>query len=95
MIYNKDFRTGLKELNIQNIKLVVTSPPYFDARDYGGHSLFNDSREWRAWCAESILMLFNHMVDNGVVWWNTGSGYRNHHKMIEVYEDREAALKGF
>ena len=87
MIYNIDFWKGFEKLKEADkeldIKLVVTSPPYLDARDYGGVSLFESADVWMGWCVHSIKMLAEWA---SVIWWNTGSGYKNHHKLTEIYK---------
>jgi DNA modification methylase len=87
MIYKRDFRKGLEEL-IQPgmVNLVVTSPPYFDARNYGGEKLFDNRHDWMYWCLYSIELLCEYLAPGGVIWWNTGSGYRDYKKMIEIYK---------
>lgn len=65
--------------------MVVTSPPYFDARDYGGETPFSDPNNWEDWCFNVIVELANVIKPNGVIWWNTGSGYADHHKLANVY----------
>lgn len=70
---------------VRDVDLIVTSPPYFDARDYGGVALFADANQWKIWCMDALLKLAECIKDSGVIWWNTGSGYRDHHKMTEMY----------
>lgn len=65
--------------------LVVTSPPYYDARNYGGKALFEHPLQWENWCIGVLLLLKEVITDDGVIWWNTGSGYKDHKKMTNVY----------
>ena len=66
-------------------KLALTSPPYYNARNYGGESLFNDPIQWENWCLHVLHLMKSAIRDDGVIWWNTGSGYANHKKMINIY----------
>lgn len=66
-------------------KLAVTSPPYYNARNYGGKQLFENKKEWEDWCLRVIELLKDAITFDGVIWWNTGSGYENHRKMTNVY----------
>jgi len=85
MIYNMDLFAGLKTLDDKSIDLVVTSPPYFDARNYGGEALFTNATDWSMFCFDAIVEMSEKLTDKGVIWWNTGSGYRDGRKMTEVY----------
>lgn len=87
LIYQGDFFDVLSADEFKNsFDLILTSPPYFDARNYGGETPFNDPDVWLAWCIEALEFLKNNLKDTGVIWWNTGSGYRNSKKMTQVYE---------
>jgi site-specific DNA-methyltransferase (adenine-specific) len=86
MIYNEDFFTAIDRYDIKNVDLVVTSPPYYTARNYGGIALFDDNPvEWIKWCYNAILKLSTTLKETGVIWWNTGSGYKDHKKMVHIY----------
>jgi len=86
MIYNEDFFTAVDTHNIKDVDLIVTSPPYYTARNYGGEPLFSDKPvEWLNWCYKAIIKLSSALKDTGVIWWNTGSGYKDYKKMIEIY----------
>lgn len=84
-IINDDF-FNLKKYDISDVKMVITSPPYFDARNYNSEPIFTDSRKWLLWCYNALILLKNTLQNGGVIWWNTGSGYKNYKKMTEVYE---------
>jgi DNA modification methylase len=88
LIYQGDFFDVLGAEGFQNsFDLVVTSPPYFDARNYGGEAPFDNPDDWLWWCVRTLLLLKNVVKeDGGVIWWNTGSGYRDHKKMIQIYD---------
>lgn len=77
---------NLWQYDLPYVDLVLTSPPYFDARDYGGQKLFEDQKVWEDWCIETLVFLDQHSVKNGgVIWWNTGSGYKDFKKMTSIY----------
>jgi DNA modification methylase len=84
-VYRGDAFELLSVLANDSIDLVLTSPPYYDARNYGGEVLFDDPDEWQKWCLHLIVRLSNKIKPSGVIWWNTGSGYRDHGKMTQVY----------
>lgn len=68
------------------VDFAITSPPYFNARNYGGETLFTTEYEWGMWCTHVIRDICNYSLkDTGVLWWNTGSGYNNFRKMTSVY----------
>lgn len=67
--------------------LVITSPPYYNARNYGGEQLFESPEGWLLWCISTLELLRNTVKeDGGVIWWNTGSGYAGHQKMTQIYD---------
>jgi len=86
IIYKGDLFDVLPRLDRDSIDLVVTSPPYYNARNYGGEVLFENTEEWLSWCLDVLAELRNVIKPSGVIWWNTGSGYENHCKMTEVYQ---------
>jgi DNA modification methylase len=77
---------GLEIYDVRDIKVTVTSPPYFDARNYGGEALFANQEDWIRWCFNGIIKISQRTKKDGVIWWNTGSGYKNYRKMIGVYK---------
>lgn len=84
-IYNMDLFDGLRECNNESINLVVTSPPYFEARDYGGETPFEVAKNWENWCLDVLLAIEPKLASDGVIWWNTGSYYKDHKKMINIF----------
>ena len=86
MIYQGNLFDVLPTLARDSVDLVVTSPPYYNARHYGGDVLFRDPAEWLIWCMDVLIELRDVIKPSGVIWWNTGSGYANHRKMSEVYQ---------
>ena len=71
--------------DLPKINLIVTSPPYFNARNYNNEPIFNNELVWAAWCASSIMLLSKQLKNNGVIWWNTGSGYKDFRRLTVVY----------
>jgi DNA modification methylase len=84
-IYSMDLFDGLKECDDNSINLVVTSPPYFDARNYGGEALFSKDSDWENWCSAALQEIKPKLAKDGVIWWNTGSGYNDFKKRINIY----------
>lgn len=65
--------------------LVVTSPPYYNARKYGKDwDYFKSPEEWLEFCVEMISTLGDVMKKGGVIWWNTGSGYENNRRLTVI-----------
>lgn len=86
VIYEGSLFDVLPRLEKDSIDLVVTSPPYYNARHYGGDILFEDPDQWLIWCMDVLSELRDIIKPSGVIWWNTGSGYANHCKMRKVYQ---------
>lgn len=84
-LWEADLFDYLPKVEEDYVDLVITSPPYYDARNYGGIALFSDPMKWLEFCLRTLKELKRVIKPEGVIWWNTGSGYRNHQKMIEVY----------
>lgn len=60
-IHNKDCLEGMKRLNDESIGLVVTSPPYYNAREYSQWNSFEDyMSEMKKIFVESYRILQNH-----------------------------------
>lgn len=45
-IYNEDCLKGLKELYDDSVDLIVTSPPYYNAKEYAHWGAYNDFLDW-------------------------------------------------
>lgn len=84
-IIQADLFDGLLTLENNSIDLVVTSPPYFDARNYNGNGEFKQHDDWFRFCHNTLSLLQDKIKDTGVIWWNTGSGYRDNKKLTTVY----------
>lgn len=85
MIVKGDLFEVLEKLEDDIADLVVTSPPYYNARNYGGETLFERPLDWENWCISVLLSLKRVIKPSGVIWWNTGSGYKDHKKMTNIY----------
>jgi DNA modification methylase len=76
---------NMGEYDFQPPKLVVTSPPYFNARNYNNKPMFNNELVWAGWCTSVVELLSRNIKESGVIWWNTGSGYKDFRKMTAIY----------
>lgn len=72
--------------DISAVRLVVTSPPYMNYRDYDNKKVFKSSEDWMQFCYNTIVTLVHNIRDDGVVWWNTASGYANGGKLPAIYK---------
>jgi len=85
MVLNEIINDRLENIDkygLPKVKLVITSPPYLDARNYNNTPIFNNEYVWARWCADTVILLSNYA---DVVWWNTGSGYKNYRKVTAIY----------
>lgn len=68
------------------IDLVITSPPYYNVRKYGEkYKMFGSPEDWENFCIKMLIVLSWLIKDDGVIWWNTIAGYRNHKKMTNIF----------
>ena len=84
-IYLANLFDYLPTVDADSVDLVLTSPPYFDARNYGGQALFDDPMKWLEFCLLTLKECKRIIKLEGVIWWNTGSGYRDYCKMPHIY----------
>lgn len=84
-IINDDLK-NMKNYDFQSPNLVLTSPPYFNARNYNNKPMFIHEGWWEEWCGDVIYLLSRRIENNGVIWWNTGSGYKDFKKMTSIYK---------
>jgi DNA modification methylase len=84
-ILEGDFFNKLAHIPPESVDLVLTSPPYYTARNYGGDALFKSPDGWKEWCVAAIVFLAYCVKPSGVIWWNTGSGYENYRKLTSIY----------
>jgi len=80
-----DNMNNMDEYDLPPIKMVLTSPPYFNARNYDNKPMFNNELVWATWCFDTIDSLSWFLEDKGIIWWNTGSGYKDFRKMTAIY----------
>lgn len=74
IIYNKDCLLGMKELDDNSIDLIVTSPPYYNARDYSSWDSLDDYiKDMKDILIESKRVLKNHRY----IVWNVGDIVQN------------------
>jgi len=83
-IIHSDFN-NIDEYDIPNVQMVLTSPPYLDARNYNKKPMFNNELVWASWCTSAIELLNFHLSKSGIIWWNTGSGYKDFKKVTVIY----------
>jgi len=84
-VYVEDWLTIFP--NVEAVDLVVTSPPYYNARKYGkAWDYFKSPKDWYEFCISMLMTLSFVLKDTGVIWWNTGSGYKDGRKMTVIYK---------
>jgi len=71
---------------LPEIKMILTSPPYYNARNYDNKPVFNNALVWASWCAGTIRLLSRYINNDSVIWWNTGSGYEDFKKLTSIYQ---------
>ena len=80
-IVTGDSLTVLKELNDHSIDLVITSPPYFQQRDYGNNGIEIGSEQTEAAYLENLMHVFLECIrvtkDTGAIIFNLGDKYIN------------------
>ena len=76
-----DSLTVLKELGDHSIDLVITSPPYFQQRDYGNNGIEIGSEQTEAAYLENLMHVFLECIrvtkDTGAIIFNLGDKYIN------------------
>ena len=77
-MYNTDCMQILKELPSESVQMCVTSPPYYNLRDYnidGQIGLEETPKEY----VEKLVQVFNEvkrvLKNNGLLWLNLGDSY--------------------
>lgn len=77
-IYNMDARKALKQLPNNSIDCIVTSPPYYQLRDYGTNGQIGQENTPSEYIKNLVLVFEEcHRVlkDNGTLWVNIGDSY--------------------
>jgi DNA modification methylase len=69
----------------ERVDLIVTSPPYYNYRDYGNDNQWATPEEWEEWCIALLSVLKHTLKPSGVVWWNTATGYADNRQMTNVF----------
>lgn len=76
-----DVRKRLAELPVSSVDTVITSPPYWNLRDYGHPGqlgLESDVQGWVAGLVDVCDVLARVLKPSGSLWLNVGDGYSNH-----------------
>ena len=74
-IYNIDCLEGLRMLQDESVNCCVTSPPYFNLRDYGCNGqigLENTPEEYVSKLVNVFREVKRVLKQNGILWLNTG-----------------------
>ena len=73
-----DCRNILPTLETKSVQCVVTSPPYYNLRDYGVTSQIGQEATYQEYI-ESLVDVFREvrrvLKDDGTVWLNLGDSY--------------------
>jgi site-specific DNA-methyltransferase (adenine-specific) len=86
-IYCADCKEILKTIPTETVDLVITSPPYFQQRDYGGGGIGNENNidEY----IENIMIVFRECVrivkKTGTVVFNVGDKYIDGNLLLAPY----------
>jgi len=86
-IYNDDCLKVLKTIPDESIDLVITSPPYFQQRDYGNIGIGNEDTVEEY--IENLILIFKECVrvtkNTGSVVFNVGDKYKNGNLLLVPY----------
>lgn len=83
--HNVNFFKAWLKIPRGTFDLCVTSPPYYNARKYGAEwDTFKSEEDWFYFCKNILLCVAEVMKPEGIIWWNTGSGYADGKRLIEV-----------
>ena len=87
-IYCADSKEILKALPAESIDLVITSPPYFQQRDYGGGDGIGNEKIIDEYI-ENIMIIFRECVrvakKTGAVVFNVGDKYIDGNLLLAPY----------
>ena len=71
IVYNKDARSMLDYVQQEEVTCTITSPPYFDMKDYGGNNQIGFGQTYDIYLKD-IQTVFKHVYDvtkiNGTLW---------------------------
>ena len=77
-IINEDARIGIKRLEDKSCRCCVTSPPYFNLRDYGIDGQMGLERRVSDYVrnmVEFFRLVWDKLADDGTLWLNLGDTY--------------------
>jgi site-specific DNA-methyltransferase (adenine-specific) len=82
-----DAKTKLKEIPSNSVNLVITSPPYYKQRDYGGKGIGNEKTVEEY--IENLMEIFRECVrvvkNTGAIVFNIGDKYENGNLLLVPY----------
>ena len=70
----------IKELDDNSIDCVVSSPPYFNLRDYQVEEQFGLEKTYQEYIANTVKVFESFkpkLKDTATIWWNVGDSYNN------------------
>lgn len=83
-IHNMDCLEGLKKLPNNSVDMIITSPPYFNLRDYGTPGEIGSESTWAEYI-DNLIRIFNEaqrvLKDSGSCWVNIADVYSNNSLM--------------
>lgn len=83
--HHENFLKAWTRLPDNTFDLCVTSPPYYNARKYGAEwDGFRDATDWLTFCNNMLVCIAETMKPEGIIWWNTASGYENSRRLSVV-----------
>ena len=94
-----DVRNRLRELPAASVDCIITSPPYFNARNYGHDQQLGAEASVAGWVAHLRAVcreLARVLTPTGSLWLNLGDGYAQHaregagHKSLLLASERLA-----
>lgn len=95
-IYQGDVLEVLKTLPDESVQCVVTSPPYFQCRDYGVEGQVGLEKSPEEYVAK-MVEIFNEvrriLRKDGVMWLNLGNSYATNGIYIETYKEKHPEHK--
>lgn len=86
-VFNEDCLTGMKSLPDNCVDCCVTSPPYFNLRDYGIDGqigLEKSPEEYIERLTEVFTEVFRVLKPEGTLWLNLGDSYDNAKSLIGI-----------
>lgn len=83
--YHMDFFDAVAKEEFDLVDMCVTSPPYYNARKYGKDwDYFKTPEDWLEFCFDMLLVTSMCVKPDGVIWWNTGSGYKDSRRLSVI-----------